>query len=103
VRTKYRERFGFDILEQYHKEGDEFLNHIVSVTADEPWSSYVNFETKEQSKQWIHTRSPDKPKKLKKTFARKLMAAVFCDRKGVLMVEFMQQGTRVTSNCIAKN
>jgi hypothetical protein len=29
---------------------------------------------------------------------RKLMAAVFWDRKGVLMVEFMQQGTKITSN-----
>jgi hypothetical protein len=27
--------------------------------------------------------------------ARKLMATVFWDRKGVLMVEFMQQGTTV--------
>jgi hypothetical protein len=25
--------------------------------------------------------------------ARKLMATVFCDRKGMLMMEFMQQGT----------
>jgi hypothetical protein len=29
--------------------------------------------------------------------ARKLMATVFWDRKGVLMVEFMQQGTITTS------
>jgi hypothetical protein len=29
--------------------------------------------------------------------ARKLMAAVFWDRKGVLMVDFMQQETTVTS------
>jgi hypothetical protein len=33
--------------------------------------------------------------------ARKLMATVFWDRKGVLMVEFMQQGTTIMSeeNC----
>jgi hypothetical protein len=24
-------------LEQYHKEGNEFLNHIVWVTGDETW------------------------------------------------------------------
>jgi hypothetical protein len=29
--------------------------------------------------------------------ARKLMAAVFWNRKGVLMVEFMQQGTTIKS------
>jgi hypothetical protein len=33
---------------------------------------------------------------------RRLMAAVFCDRKGVLMVEFMQQGTTVTSKLYCK-
>jgi acyl-CoA thioesterase len=29
--------------------------------------------------------------------SRKLMATVFWDRKGVLMAEFMQQGTKITS------
>jgi hypothetical protein len=57
----------------------------------------VNVETKEQSKQWIHTHSPNKMKKFKQTSARKLMAAVFWDRKGVLMVELKQQGTTITT------
>jgi hypothetical protein len=48
------------ILEQYHKDGDEFFNHVI--TGDESWVSFVNVETKEQSKQWMHTLSPDKPK-----------------------------------------
>jgi hypothetical protein len=44
------------------------------------------------------THSPNKPKRFKEMlFARKLMAAVFWDRKGVLMLEFMQQGTTITS------
>jgi hypothetical protein len=54
-------------------------------------------EAKEQSEQWMHTHSPDKPKKLKQTSARKLRETVFWDRKGVLMMEFVQQGTTVTS------
>jgi hypothetical protein len=48
----------------------------------------VNAETKEQSEQWMHTHSLNNPKKFKQTSARKLMASVFWDRKGVLMVEF---------------
>jgi hypothetical protein len=57
----------------------------------------VTVETEQLSKQGIHTHSPNKPKKFKqKLSARKLMAAVFWDRKGVLMVEFMQQGTTIT-------
>jgi hypothetical protein len=45
----------------------------------------------------MHTHSPYKPKKFKRTSARKLMATVFWDRKGLLVVEFMQQGTTITS------
>jgi hypothetical protein len=57
-----------DFLERYHKDGDEFLNHIVQVTGDETWVSFVNAATKEQSKQWVHTHSSKKPK-LKQTLS----------------------------------
>jgi hypothetical protein len=72
-------------LEQYHKDGDAFLNHIIRVTGDETRES-------QQAKQWMHTHSVNKPKKFERNClpARKLMKAVFWDRKGVLMVEFMQ-------------
>jgi hypothetical protein len=40
-----------NFLKWYHKDGDEFLKHIVQVTGDETWVSSVNAETKEQSKQ----------------------------------------------------
>jgi hypothetical protein len=46
----------------------------------------------------MHARSPNKPKRFKQTLsARKLVATVFWDRKGVLMVEFVQQGVTITS------
>jgi hypothetical protein len=51
-------------LERYHKDGVEFLNHIIRVTDDEICVSFVNVETKEQSKKWMHTHSPHKPKKV---------------------------------------
>jgi 6-pyruvoyl-tetrahydropterin synthase len=47
----------------------------------------VNAETKEKSKQWMHTHSPKKPKNFKQTLpVTKLMATVFWDKKGVLAV-----------------
>jgi hypothetical protein len=46
----------------------------------------------------MNTHSPDKPKEfIQLMSARKLMVTVFWDRKGILMVEFMQQGTTITS------
>jgi hypothetical protein len=80
--------FGFDFLEHSHKDDNEFLSHTVQETGDETWVSSVNVETKKQSKQWKHTYSPNKLKKLNKHLpARKLMATVFWDRKGVLVVD----------------
>jgi hypothetical protein len=84
-------------LERYHKNGDQFINHIVRITGDETCLSFLNVETEEQSKQWTHTHSPKKQRKFKQMLsARKLMATVFWERKGVVMVEFLQQGTTVT-------
>jgi hypothetical protein len=83
-------------LERHHKDGNAFFNHMI--TDGETWVSFVNAQTKEQPKQWVHTHSPKKPKKFKQTLpARKLMTAVSWDRKGILMVEFMQQRTTVMS------
>jgi hypothetical protein len=72
------------LLQPYHKDGHEFLNHIVRVTGDETLVSFMNVETKEQSKQWIHTHSPRKPKNLNKRLsARKVMATFSGTRKSV--------------------
>jgi hypothetical protein len=73
-----------------------FSIKLYGVTGDETWVTFLNVETKEQPKQWMHAHSPNKPKKDKQISARNLMAAVFLDRKGVLMMEFMQQGTTVS-------
>jgi hypothetical protein len=40
--------FGFVFLEQYHKDGNEFVSHVIQVTGDETLVSLVNVETKEQ-------------------------------------------------------
>jgi hypothetical protein len=56
-------------FERYHKDGDEFLNHIVRVTGDETWISFANVKSKEQSKQWMRTHSPKKPKQFKQTLS----------------------------------
>jgi hypothetical protein len=35
--------FDYDFLERYHKDGDEIIIHIVRITDDETWVSFVNF------------------------------------------------------------
>ncbi|GBN32314.1 hypothetical protein AVEN_259622-1 [Araneus ventricosus] len=89
-------------LQRYHHDGDEFLDKLV--TGDETWVHYETEETKEQSKQWMHSHSPSrKPVKFKRTFfTKKCMATVFWDRKGVLLVEFMPRGTTITATSYSK-
>jgi hypothetical protein len=42
-------RVPLTFFKQYHEDGYEFLNHII--TYDETWVTFVNAETKGQSKQ----------------------------------------------------
>lgn len=74
-------------LECYQDGGKNFLKPIV--TGDEICIQYETPETK-QSQKLMHTHSPNELKKIKQTFNnQKVMANVFCDEKGVLLVEFM--------------
>jgi hypothetical protein len=83
-------------LQRYWEERDEFLDIIV--TGEVTWVQFVNAETKEKTKPWIHTQIHNKPKKFKqKKKKKKMMASVFWDRKGILLIEFMAPGTTITS------
>jgi tagatose-1,6-bisphosphate aldolase len=64
-------------LELYHKDGDEFLSHII--TGDKTWVSLVNVETKEKSKQWMHTHSPNKLKSLNKCYLPESLWQLFSE------------------------
>lgn len=82
-------------LERFDEQGEEFLDSIV--TGDEIWISYTTPETKRQLMQWRHTHSPS-AKKFRTTLSdRKVMASVFWNRKGVILVDFMTRGTTINA------
>ncbi|GFY10141.1 histone-lysine N-methyltransferase SETMAR [Trichonephila clavipes] len=83
-----------DFLDRYH-EGDQFLERIV--TGDETWVSHITPESKRQSMEWRHTNSPVRVKAKRTISTRKVMANVFWDRHGVLLVECNQQGTTINA------
>jgi hypothetical protein len=91
--------FGFEFLGRYHKDGGEFLNHIALVGRDETGVSFLNVETKSRQSSGCTHIYQTRRKSLNKRClpARKLIKTVFWNRKGVLMVGFMQQGTTITS------
>jgi len=83
-------------LEAYEKDGDSILDRVV--TGDETWVKHATCETKNQSMEWGHTSSPKRPRKYLQTLsARKIMATVFWDMEGVLLVDFLERGSTINS------
>lgn len=82
-------------LQRFRLEGDEFLKKIV--TGDETWVHFFEPESKRQSMEWRHTSSPRKKKFKTVRSAGKVMATVFWDTEGVILVDFLEQGCTINS------
>ena len=82
-------------LERFDQEGEQFIDSIV--TGDETWVAHYTPETKRQSMQWRHTSSPSAKKFKSVISSRKIMASVFWDRKGILLIEFLPQGETINA------
>jgi hypothetical protein len=63
--------FGLDFLRAIHPDIDETLNDILRGTGDENSVSFANVETKKQSRQLVHTYTPNNRKKFTQTSDRK--------------------------------
>ena len=83
-----------ELLGVYEENPESF--HARLVTGDETWIHHWDPETKQESMQWKHPGSPP-PKKFKtQPSAGKVMATVFWDSKGVLMVDYKPTGISIT-------
>ena len=73
---------------------DDFLLRLVTV--DETWIHYYEPENKAQSRQWVGPGSP-RPKKFKTHLsAGKVIATLFWDAKGVIMLDFLPKRSTIT-------
>lgn len=88
-----------ELLDEFNTDPQKFLGHIV--TQDETWVHHFDPETKVQSMQWKHPGSPT-PKKFKVSpSSGKVMASVFWDAEGVLMVDYLQIGSTINGQYYA--
>ena len=82
------------ILLKCFRSKDDFL--LLQVTVDETWVHYYEPENKAQRHQWVGPGSP-RPKKFKtQPSAGKVMATVFWDAKGVIMLDFLPKRSTTT-------
>ena len=73
---------------------DDFLLRLVTV--DETWVHYYEPENKAKGRQWVGPGSP-RPKKFKtQPSAGKVIATVFWDAKGVIMLDFLPKRNTIT-------
>jgi histone-lysine N-methyltransferase SETMAR len=81
-----------ELLARYEAEGEDFLSTIV--TSDKTWIYHFQPQTKRQSMEWHHATSG------KKTFkaissASKIMATVFWDSEGVILIDMLPRGQTI--------
>ena len=81
-------------LLKHFRSKDDFLLHLVSV--DETWVHYYEPENKAQSCQWVGPGSP-RPKMFNsQPSSGKVMATLFGDAKGVIMLDFLPKRSTIT-------
>ena len=89
-----RASVGSALLKRFRSKDDDFLSRLVTV--DETWVHYYEPENKAQSRQRVGPGSP-RPKKFKtQPSAGKLMATVFWDAQGVIMLDFLAKKSSIT-------
>jgi len=67
------------------------------VTMDETWLYHYDPETKQQSMEWRHSGSPH-PKKFRvQKSAGKVLASIFWDQDGILLIDYLPKGQTINA------
>ncbi|CAH1242186.1 SETMAR [Branchiostoma lanceolatum] len=81
------------LLARFQSNPANFLKRFV--TQDETWVHHFDPESKEQSKEWTKKGSQP-PKKFKRVASvGKVMASLFWDSEGVIMIDYLQKGQTI--------
>lgn len=84
----------FRILMTHFQIYPENFHHRL-VTPDETWVYHIEPESKIQSKQWEHSNSPPTKKFKQAVPVGKVMASVFCDSEGIIMIDYLEKGKTI--------
>ena len=89
-----------ELLLLYNQDPAGFESRIV--TGDETWVHHWDPETKLESMAWKHKDSPTPIKFRTQPSAGKIMATIFWDSEGVLMVDYAPRGRTITGQYYAE-
>ena len=88
-----------ECLSRFKKNTADFVRRFV--TTDETWVHYYTPETKLQSKQWTESGSSAPKKAMVVKSAGKVMASVFWDAKGILLIDYLSKGKTINGEYYA--
>ena len=82
------------LLDRHDENPEEFCYRLV--TGDETWLHHWDPESKMESMQWKHKNSPTLTKFRTQRTAGKVMATIFWDVEGVLLIDYKPSDTSIT-------
>ena len=83
------------LLEFLRRDPNDFLSLLV--TMDKTWLCHYDPETKQQSMEWRHSGSPH-PKKFRvQKSAGKVLASIFWDQDGILLIDYLPKGQTINA------
>jgi len=83
----------------FKRNPQDFWSRFVAV--DETWIHHYTPETKQQSKQWIMSGESASKKAKTVLSAGKVMATVFWDSQGIILIDYLQKGKIITEEYYA--
>lgn len=83
------------ILKRFRAGEQEFLARLV--TMDETWLHHYDPTSKQQAMEWRHSGSPRPQKFRVQRSAGKVMASVFWDKDGVLLINYLPKGQSINA------
>jgi len=82
-------------MEFFRRDPNDFLLRLV--TMDETWLYHYVPETKQQSLEWQHSGSPCPQKFQVQKSAGKVLALIFWDQDGILLIDYFPKGQTINA------
>ncbi len=83
-----RAESSLDLLQRYQNDTENFLRRIV--TGDEVWVYHYDPESKQESMAWVEKGTPGPVKARTRQAAGKIVASIFWDCEGPILVEYLE-------------
>ena len=83
------------ILDFFRRDPNDFLSRLV--TRNETWLYRYDPGTNQQSMEWRHSGSPRLKKFRMQKSSRKVLALIFWDQDGILLIDYLQKGQTINA------